>query len=166
MSTEPLIIDFGNTKDGHNWTPVNDTVMGGASHSSTTLTSTSLLFKGDVSLENNGGFASIRSADGLYDLSKFTKVSIRFKSKGRRFALRLAEANSTVRANYKHHFSSSTENWEERTMQLANFKYYHKGAMTEQNSKEGLVTIVRIGLILSDGQEGPFELEIDNINFS
>ena len=44
-----------------NWNIVNDGVMGGISTSSLSINSNSILiFKGYLSLENNGGFASTR----------------------------------------------------------------------------------------------------------
>ncbi|GAB3221094.1 CIA30 family protein [Mycolicibacterium hippocampi] len=43
------------------WTTVNDPVMGGLSTSRITFDNGGLLFSGNISLENNGGFASARS---------------------------------------------------------------------------------------------------------
>lgn len=43
------------------WYVVNDNVMGGVSNSSMVFTENeTLVFKGRVSLDNNGGFASVR----------------------------------------------------------------------------------------------------------
>ena len=52
-------IDFGNGKDGQSWQVVNDGVMGGRSQGSKMLTENSMVFWGEVSLENNGGFSSL-----------------------------------------------------------------------------------------------------------
>jgi len=43
------------------WTTVNDPVMGGKSTSQVTFGDGALQFSGDISLQNNGGFASARS---------------------------------------------------------------------------------------------------------
>jgi NADH dehydrogenase [ubiquinone] 1 alpha subcomplex assembly factor 1 len=43
------------------WVVVNDGVMGGVSSSSVTDSADGVVFSGSVSLDNNGGFASIRS---------------------------------------------------------------------------------------------------------
>ena len=45
------------------WRVVNDTVMGGRSSASVEVRDNELIFRGTVSKENNGGFASIRSAE-------------------------------------------------------------------------------------------------------
>ena len=63
-------IDFGQNTGGQDWIIVNDSVMGGLSKSKVTFTENGLVFKGTLSLQNNGGFASIRSGKGKFDLSK------------------------------------------------------------------------------------------------
>ena len=49
------------------WSIVNDNVMGGLSESNISISENeTLIFKGRVSLDNNGGFASVRyNAEGL-----------------------------------------------------------------------------------------------------
>lgn len=159
-------IDFGRTKGGQDWIVVNDGVMGGLSKSTATITESSLLFKGTVSLENNGGFASIRSQKGKFDLSGYTTIRIKFRSKGRDFSLRLANSDYYFKPNYKHNFSSSKWEWETVELKLLDFKEYTMGRITgPEVSKEILENIIRIGIILSDKKEGPFELEIDYIEF-
>ena len=64
-------VDFGSTSGGNDWRIVNDDVMGGRSTSQAYLAENSMLFKGVVSLENNGGFASVRSPIETLDLSKY-----------------------------------------------------------------------------------------------
>ena len=58
------ILDVINPKKNigiKNWNIVNDDVMGGISTSTMSLNKEkNLLFKGNLSLENNGGFASSR----------------------------------------------------------------------------------------------------------
>lgn len=66
-----LIIDFGKGKDGENSQIVNDDVMGGKPDSKLIYTNSSIIFKGSISLENNGGFASFRSSIKKWDLSKY-----------------------------------------------------------------------------------------------
>jgi hypothetical protein len=159
-------IDFGQTIGGQDWMIVNDGVMGGLSESTITITKNSLLFKGSISLKNNGGFASIRSNNRKFDLSKYTTVKIKFRSIGRDFALRFASSDLYFRPNYKHHFSSSTGEWEIAELKMSNFKEYTMGRVSGSIvGKEKLENIIRVGIILSDKKEGPFEIEIDYIEF-
>jgi hypothetical protein len=56
-----MLIDFTDKKAGHQMNVVNDGVMGGLSQGTIEMTQNdSLLFKGNISLQNNGGFSSFR----------------------------------------------------------------------------------------------------------
>lgn len=52
------------------WRLVNNGVMGGISTSKAIIKDDKIIFSGNVSLENNGGFASLRSPVKDYDFSK------------------------------------------------------------------------------------------------
>ncbi len=54
-------------KTENQWRIVNDGVMGGLSSSKATIKDDKIIFSGNVSLENNGGFASLRSPVKDYD---------------------------------------------------------------------------------------------------
>lgn len=159
-------IDFGETTGGQDWIIVNDDVMGGLSDSKATLTKNGLLFKGNLSLKNNGGFASIRSSNQKFDLSKYTTIKIKFRSTGRDFALQFSDSKLFFKPNYKHIFGSSTGDWEIAELKMSNFKEYRMGQVSEAKvSKQKFENIIRLGVILSDKKEGPFEIEIDYIEF-
>jgi len=159
-------IDFGLSKEGQDWMIVNDDVMGGLSESTITFNNNSILFKGNISLRNNGGFASIRGPKDIFNLSNFTKVKIKFKSKGRDFAFRLATSELYFKPNYKHNFSSTSQEWEIAELKLADFKEYTLGKISGTNlSKQKMRNIIRFGVMLNDKKEGPFEIEIDYIEF-
>ena len=55
------------------WSVVNDTVMGGRSSAQMSKAEEGWVFEGRVSLENNGGFASVRTAVAI-DLSEYSGV--------------------------------------------------------------------------------------------
>ena len=167
--TTPFSIDFGINKDGADWYVVNDDVMGGLSSSKLELKKNSMKFTGVVSLENNGGFASVRSSRKNMDLSSFEKVTIRFRSssKNRIFALRLNTNNVYYRPSYNQNFQSVSEGWQELTFDLLDFNETILGRTTGKKvPKEKLDDILRIGIMLNDKQEGSFDLEVDSIIFS
>lgn len=58
---EVTLIDLGEADKVAGWTTVNDPVMGGQSTSRIGFGDGGLVFSGNVSLQNNGGFASARS---------------------------------------------------------------------------------------------------------
>ena len=58
------------TSESGLWRSVNDGVMGGLSRGSLRIVAAGVgIFEGEVSLENNGGFASVRATIGPRDLS-------------------------------------------------------------------------------------------------
>ena len=62
-SVEPtVLVDFPNADSVAGWSIQNDTVMGGVSNSRTEWADGQMIFAGDLSLDNNGGFCSLRSA--------------------------------------------------------------------------------------------------------
>ena len=100
------------------------------------------------------------------DLSDFTTVKIKFKSSGRNFDLNLATSEAYYKPNYKHQFGSTTGEWEIVKLKLSDFKQYTMGRVSGPNiGKKDLENILRIGIMLSDKKEGPFEIEIDYIEF-
>ena len=56
-----VLVDLDDASEVAAWTTVNDPVMGGMSTSMITFGDGGLVFSGNVSLQNNGGFASARS---------------------------------------------------------------------------------------------------------
>ena len=160
-----VVIDFGKEQGAYGWRIVNDDVMGGRSASSAYLTDNTLYFEGEVSLENNGGFASIRAPYGKYDLSSFQEVVIRARGTSRDFALSFDTNRAWYRPNYKVNFTPS-EDWREFRFQLNDLNEYSVGRPTGRTiDPDKLEAVKRLGIILYDKQAGPFWLEVDFIRF-
>lgn len=159
-------IDFGTKGNTKSWVIVNDGVMGGLSQSTAVAYEDYILFSGHTSLKNNGGFASYRSPSASYNLGKYKAVEIRFKSTGRTFSFQLDAYRAWWYPNYKHEFSSESDQWTTMQLPLADFKEYRVGRLTGKKiSQSQLDDILRLGIILLDKKEGPFQLEVDYIKF-
>ncbi|MBT8262344.1 MAG: CIA30 family protein [Bacteroidia bacterium] len=158
-------IDFGTDTGGNDWQVVNDDVMGGRSTSTAYLKDSGLYFSGYVSLENNGGFASVRSPYQNMDLSPYKTVTIRHRGSSRKFALSFDRHTVWYKPNYKHEFVPSEE-WQETTIALKDFKESQVGRYNgETMSEDTQAKIIRMGIILYDKKAGPFTLEVDYIRF-
>jgi hypothetical protein len=158
-------INFGISTGGDDWMVVNDDVMGGRSSSVAFLKQSALSFKGKVSLENNGGFASIRSPYQKMDLSEYKTVTIRHRGTSRKFALSFDRYTAWYRPNYKYEFVP-TDEWQETTINLAEFRESRVGRYTGNTIPiDAQSEIIRMGIILYDKKAGPFELEVDYIRF-
>lgn len=89
-----FVIDFLDPAQTLRWASVNDRVMGGVSTSQATATNEGLAFSGVVSLDNNGGFASIRALPCEYGLDGVIALVLRVRGDGKayKFGMRTDEA--------------------------------------------------------------------------
>ena len=84
-AAEKTVFDFQTTTNSAAWQIVNDDVMAGVSASTFRLTNGVAVFRGEVSLENNGGFASVRSLPARHDLAGCDSFVIRVRGDGHRY---------------------------------------------------------------------------------
>ena len=119
-----------------------------------------LIFRGYLSLENNGGFASSRLSFTKETLTGVKSFKIKFKGDGNTYKLRLRQNNR--RASYSCDFKSFKDKWIEVNIQIEDFKPSWRGysysnypalVIKEINSFDNLVC----------KQEGEFKLEIKYI---
>lgn len=166
-SNNELIVNFGNFKAGNNWIVVNDGVMGGESNSKATILENSLLFGGNISLENNGGFASIRSELTNVDLSNTESVTIKYRSEGKNIGLRLLKEERFYFPYLKTNLQPTNWEWATEVIQMNQFLEYRLGKETNKKlTGKDFRDIIRIGLIATDKTEGQFKIEIDYIKFN
>jgi monofunctional biosynthetic peptidoglycan transglycosylase len=157
-----MLFEFDQAEISAEWDPVNDTVMGGVSFGEAGLSPEGLLiFTGRVSLENNGGFASIRSRSGEYDLSAYSGLLIRFKGDGRRYSLNLRTSFRIPAGSYRMKLTTRQDSWQELYFPFADFRPVSFGREVSGVPAIDLGKIRSFGFMISDGQEGPFRLEVD-----
>ncbi|MDC7998133.1 CIA30 family protein [Gilvibacter sediminis] len=166
-ATQPLLIDFGTQGNNQEWFALNDGVMGGMSSGNLNYTPTSFIFEGQVSLENNGGFASARGPFEAMDLSRFSTVIIKYRSTGMDFALTLNNSRLWYRPNYKASLPETDGQWKTISLDLNDFKEYRVGKATGNAiSPQVLKKIIRLGLISDEKRAGIYSIEVDFIKFS
>ena len=159
-------IDFGKDKAGSDWVVINDGVMGGKSNGSMHLKENSLVFKGDVSTANNGGFSTIRSRFRSFDLSGYSVVSVRYKSEGHSFSMTLEDSKPFNTPYYKAEMPGEKDQWQTAKMSLFDFAEYILGRKTgNELTEDKLDKIIRLGFINAEKKDGEFSLEIDYILF-
>jgi monofunctional biosynthetic peptidoglycan transglycosylase len=163
-STNHVIFDFTAVSTTAGWVVVNDDVMGGIS-TSRFLTSKDgpAVFKGNLSLENNGGFASVRTISILPNMEGAETFVVRVKGDGRTYRLtaRMSDAwNSPV---YQAPLSTSAEKWQDIEVRLSSFKASFRGRPLPGEPLLDSARIKSIGLMLADKQPGSFTLEIQSI---
>jgi hypothetical protein len=165
--TEIILIDFANTSPA-NWQIVDDNVMGGISRSSLEMNRDGFaVFSGIVSLRNNGGFASVRAqAQNPANLSDFKGMSVRILGDGKVYCLRVRTVvNGRVTPySFEARFATTPGEWETHTFPYSEFKAVFRGSDVRGNPKLTAESVIEVGFMIRDGQEGPFQLGLSNIS--
>jgi monofunctional biosynthetic peptidoglycan transglycosylase len=155
------LYDFSNPQATVGWTAVNDVVMGGISSGGMGTTEHgTALFAGRVSLENNGGFASVRSRLRRCDLGAYSGVTMRFCGDGRRYKLDLKTDSPLDGILYRTPFETSKGEWQTRYFPFSKFKASFRGRRFAEAPPLDPARITSIGVLISDKQAGQFRLEI------
>lgn len=156
-----MYIDFG-SQSAENWRAVNDGVMGGLSSGGSQLSGDSLTFKGAINT-NGGGFSSIRHPVKGVEFSDTSHIKLRIKPDGRQYRLtfRTDARYGWRQLSFQADIPQSAQGeWSEVTVDFADLKASIfgrpvKGAVFNKTKVE------EIGIIIADGKDGPFQLEID-----
>jgi NADH dehydrogenase [ubiquinone] 1 alpha subcomplex assembly factor 1 len=149
------------------WYVVNDSVMGGMSESEVVdLDAGEVLFRGQLSLENNGGFASTRTAGLPEDWRGNSGLMMQVVGDGRTYI-------ATIRTRYRHlrnvyyRQSFDTVAGEPITVNLpfSQFEAYAYGTRIPQAPPltSLLDRLDSTGVMLADKNAGPFELRIAEV---
>jgi NADH dehydrogenase [ubiquinone] 1 alpha subcomplex assembly factor 1 len=151
------LFDF--SKQSNNWFVVNDGVMGGVSSSTVKLENGVLVFEGQVRLENNGGFASVRSTSSEQNLSEFAGISLRVRGDGKMYALNL-RTSSARGVLYQAEFQTKAGEWLELRVPFSQLRPTRfgntlKGFALEANRIESF------GFIIANKRQERFELVVD-----
>ena len=157
-----LVIDFRDPAQVLEWTSVNDQVMGGMSTSQATATTEGMAFNGVVSLDNNGGFASIRALPREYGLAEASLLILRVKGDGQtyKFGIRTDDAFDGVQ--YQARFATQTGEWQDIRLPIIDFQPTFRGR-TVQAAVLDPARIRVFGLLIADRQAGPFLLVVESI---
>lgn len=145
----------------NDWMVVNDSVMGGISQSRPEITNRdTLVFTGNVSLENNGGFASIRHVAEPFGLGRGEGVLLRVKGDGKNYQLRLRTSDGFDGMAYKADFETVKGEWKEFRFPWNVFTATYRGQFIKDAPLLKPLNIRQVGFLIADKQAGSFELEI------
>jgi monofunctional biosynthetic peptidoglycan transglycosylase len=164
MSLGATEINFEDPQEINGWRIVNDGVMGGLSRSSVEIAEANLIFQGKVSLENNGGFASVRREGGSYP-DRSSKIRIRFKADAKIYQLRLRSNQGWDEVSYSVKFSGEEGVWLEKSFVAEDFVASWRGKPVENAPRLKLEDVKQLGFLISDKQAGAFKLEVSEIDF-
>jgi monofunctional biosynthetic peptidoglycan transglycosylase len=159
---QQMIVDFSSGAEA--WRNIDDVVMGGRSSSEMVVSDGVAVFRGEVSLENYGGFASVRSAPQEHDLSSFDGVVLRLRGDGKRYRFRLRTTPAFDGVSYQAPLEPAADTWQEIRIPFGVFEPVFRGRQVPDHPPLDPAQIKTFGLLISDKQAGPFRLEIEWIN--
>jgi hypothetical protein len=161
--TNPVyeIYDFDKRSSLTSWRVIDDVVMGGRSSGMFLLDDEGHgVFQGDVSLENNGGFSSVRhKCDVLVDQDMNT-LRLKIKGDGKVYQLRI---KNDLRNRYSYAYDfQTTGSWETIEVPLAELYPIFRGRKLNYESF-GHDRIEEIGFLIANKRNESFQLKIDKI---
>ncbi|MEM9089062.1 MAG: CIA30 family protein [Cyanobacteria bacterium P01_F01_bin.53] len=157
-----LITTFDTAAEAERWRTVNDNVMGGISQSTFVVTPAGTgIFQGATSLENNGGFSSVRRASADHDFTGAEAISVRVKGDGRRYQLRLRMDDSSRSIAYRAEFETRPDEWQTVRVRFQDFEPVFRGRIIADAPAIAPTDIQQIGFLIADKQSGEFSLETD-----
>ena len=157
-----VIFDFKNEQSDSGWYSINDEVMGGISEGKVSSGDNGLIFSGCVSLENSGGFASIRSEDTKIDLNEFTGILLEAEGEGKIYKLNVRNSGLSSSINFQTKFESNIK-LQKYFFPFEEFQGNRRG-MKIPLLKLDPSKIISFGFMISDKQEGNFRLFIKSIS--
>ena len=157
------LFEFQKENEIDNWRIVNDGVMGGLSESNIAWDkeNKTFIFSGNVSMENNGGFASVRTIPQNFDKGDFKKIKLRVKGDGKTYKFRMRNSSRFDGIAFSLDFETEENKWTEIEMEVTDFQPTFRGRIYDQYGKLDPNDLQQIGFLIAGKQEGKFHLEVD-----
>ena len=157
-----LIFDFNHNANITDWKIVDDVVMGGRSNGQFKIDSDGNgIFSGDVSVENNGGFSSVRYQFEKINTTKESKVIIRLKGDGKEYQFRIKNNRNTY-YSYITNFKTSGD-WENIIINLKDLYPSFRGQTMNIPNFTGN-SLEEIVFLIGNKKNETFTLVLDRID--
>ncbi|MEZ8023661.1 CIA30 family protein [Vibrio sp. 1F255] len=158
------MIDFTQPNEHKNWTATNDNVMGGISTGELVYEGETSQFKGELSLENNGGFSSVkRSIES--PAHEIDSAELVFVGDGPTYQLRFTTSKDGNRVQYKHDFDTIKGEQFSKVFHFDDFQAVFRGRLLNDTPELRAQDIKQIGFLIADKQASPFELNLIQLHF-
>jgi len=164
------LFDFSKASTIARWRAIDDRVMGGVSQSELVAAEnypdSLAAFRGDVSVRNNGGFCSVRATldnlvpEGVEHLWIACQNNMQWGSK--RYWLNLRTSDSFDGVSYRTAFKPGSK-LSRYEFTAAEFVPVFRGRPVPEAPALQFTKAQQLGLMIADGQTGPFELLVEAI---
>jgi len=160
--TSKVLFDFTGAEAAKEWQTVNDGVMGGVSEGKFKITDQKTLeFFGTLSLENNGGFASVRTKAKKLGLEKGDTLIARVRGDGREYSMNLYLNKPLIAFSYRAAVQTKKNEWIEVKLPLDKFEATSFGRPVKDAGAVKPEEINALGFMLGDKKAGPFKVEVE-----
>jgi monofunctional biosynthetic peptidoglycan transglycosylase len=160
--TPKALFDFTGTDAANEWQTINDGVMGGVSEGKVKITDKKTLeFYGNLSLENNGGFASVRTKAKKLGLEKGDVLVAKVRGDGREYSMNLYVPRPLTAFSYRATVQTKKEEWIEVKLPLDKFVATSFGRVVKDAGPVNPQEVNGLGFLLGDKKAGPFKLEVE-----
>lgn len=155
------IYDFTKSKDKRQWRIIDDVVMGGRSNGSFKVnTDGHGVFYGTVSLENNGGFSSVRYNFESIESTEYNSFLLRIKGDGKSYQFRVKDSRYH-RYSYIYTFETSGQ-WQTIKIPFNQMYPSFRGYRLDAPNFEGQ-NMEEIAFLIGNKKAENFNLLIDFI---
>ncbi len=159
------LFDFEVPGSERGWRTLDDVVMGGASRSTFTRVEPGRgVFAGTLSLQNNGGFASLRSPDTLSGLADCAGIELELRGDGRCYKLNVRQDGEFDGVVYQRALVAPAGAWTRVRVPFSELEPTFRGRPVRAARPVDAARIRSVGLILADKQAGPFRIELRRID--
>jgi len=156
------IFKFSENSDISQWRIVDDVVMGGRSNGHFKMNDDGHgAFYGNISLDNNGGFSSLRYSFNTIDASNYGMFSIKVKGDGKTYQFRVRD-KANHRYSYIFYFETSGD-WQTITIPFNKMYPSFRGYKLDAPNYSGQ-QVEDIGFLIGNKKAEKFRLIIENIS--
>ena len=164
LVTNDMIFEFNAESNISKWVILDDIVMGGKSDGNFTLNKKGNgVFSGVISLDNNGGFSSVRYRLDKKCLKKYSKFIIKIKGDGKAYQFR-AKKNQYDSHSYIYTFQT-TSDWQTIEIPFSEMYPAFRGRILNMKNYQGK-QLQEIAFLIGNKKNESFKLEIDKIEVS
>ena len=162
IDNKTVVVDFNNNINTTSWRVVDDVVMGGRSNGTFQLDHQigCAIFSGYVSLENNGGFSSIRRMIEPIMVENKSTIILRVKGDGHKYQFRIRHKIEDY-YSYIYEFKTSG-NWEDIIIPLGEMVPRFRGRSLRKSNFNHEV-FEEVAFLIGNKKAESFELHIQRI---
>jgi NADH dehydrogenase [ubiquinone] 1 alpha subcomplex assembly factor 1 len=162
-----VLFDFCVPTVADAWSAIDDRVMGGVSRSRLRHDRAGhAVFEGEVSLAQNGGFASVRSTAKAMGHPGAEACLIEVRGENKQFKLSLFTDDGFDSQNYQSGFAPTGDDWKVLRLPISAFRATFRRREVPGAPALDPARIRQVGLMIAARQAGAFALDIRSISLA